>query len=62
MDGASFSPCLAKVDKGDHHLDAPYYLLCLITWCDEDLWDETLMIIRPCHQLLKAKNDKVVGG
>jgi hypothetical protein len=30
--------------------------------CDEDLWDETLMIRRPCHQLLKAKNNRVVGG
>jgi hypothetical protein len=30
--------------------------------CDEDLWDETLMIIRPCPQLLKAENNKVVGG
>jgi hypothetical protein len=29
---------------------------------DEDLWDETLMIRRPCHQLLKAKNNRVVGG
>jgi hypothetical protein len=29
---------------------------------DEDLWDETLMIIRPCHQLLKAENNMVVGG
>jgi hypothetical protein len=28
---------------------------------DEDLWDETLMIIRACHQLLKVENDKVVG-
>ncbi len=30
--------------------------------CGEDLWDETLMIIRPCHKLLKAENDRVVGG
>jgi hypothetical protein len=29
---------------------------------DEDLWDENLMIIRACHQLLKVENDRVVGG
>jgi hypothetical protein len=43
-------------------ISMPPTIVFFITWCDEDLWDETLMIIRPCHQLLKAKNDMVVGG
>jgi hypothetical protein len=31
MDGASFSWRLVEDDKGDRHLDAPYYWLCSIT-------------------------------
>jgi len=31
MDGASFSPCLVEDEKGDRHLDAPYYGLCPVT-------------------------------
>jgi hypothetical protein len=27
MDGASYSPRLLEANKGDHHLNAPYYWL-----------------------------------
>jgi len=35
MDGASFSPCLIEDEKGDCHLDAPYYGLCPVTWLEQ---------------------------
>jgi hypothetical protein len=31
MDGASFSGRLVEDDKGNCHLDAPYYWLCPVT-------------------------------
>ncbi len=56
-----FLHALQKMTK-EIIISMPPTIVFFITWCDEDLWDETLMIIRPCHQLLKAKNDMVVGG